>query len=808
MNSLLMDVRYALRQLARAPVFTAVAVLTLALAIGANATMFSIVNGVLIEPLPYANADRLVRVYTANPEQSVREGAVSLPDLEDWRTQASSFGAMAGYQGMATILTGREDPLELRSAFVTEDFFGVLGSDVQLGRPLTPVDSQQASRSIVISDRLWRSAFAADPAIVGSTARLDGQPYTVVGVAPRDFRFPTPETDVWGPYSVLSEMQVGRQIRTARVLQGVARLVDGVSIEQAQAELTTLAASLALEYPDSNARWNAATVVPLRTTIVGAVDRALVVVFGVVGFMLLIGCANLANLLLARGVSRSKEIAIRTSLGAAPIRIVRQLLTETLVLALLGCLVGLALSVVGVQTVLALSGDTLPRAEDVRIDGRVIGFALLLAGATGLLFGLLPALRIAVAPLANDLKSRGFAGRHSRRLASALVVAEVSLAVVLVIGAGLMSRSFLELRSVDPGFDPDSALAVTVQYNVADVPVSDIGSHLVRRRAEIIDRLAALPGVTDVGVTNSLPLRADVWEPWEFTRTDGSGAPDEILRMEGSYVSSGYLDALGVPLLRGEPLPAQVDLFSGGAVPVLINATSARRFWPGQEAVGRVIRSNRGGFQMRIAGVVGDVRQRGLAAEPPPAMYLPQALGLRIVNTFVVRTAGDAPALVAPIRRVIQELDPNQPIRSITTMGGVMSESIARDRFFTILFGVFGGLALVLATVGVYGVIAHSVSQRSQEIGVRIALGARAADVLRMVVVGGMRLVLAGVLIGGLSALVLGRVLESQLHGVNATDPLAFTVAFGVLISVAALACYVPARRATRVDPMLALREE
>ena len=299
-----------------------------------------------------------------------------------------------------------------------------------------------------------------------------------------------------------------------------------------------MAASLALQYPDSNARWNAATIVPLRTTIVGAVDRALVVVFGVVGFMLLIGCANLANLLLARGVSRSKEIAIRTSLGAAPIRIVRQLLTETLVLALLGCLVGLALSVVGVQTVLALSGDTLPRAEDVRIDGPVIGFALLLAGATGLLFGLLPALRIALATPANDLKSRGFAGQHSRRLASALVVAEVSLAVVLVIGAGLMSRSFLELRSVDPGFDPDSALAVTVQYNVADIPVSEIGSHLVRRRAEIIDRLAALPSVTDVGVTNSLPLRADVWEPWEFTRTDGSGAPDEILRMEASYVSS------------------------------------------------------------------------------------------------------------------------------------------------------------------------------------------------------------------------------------------------------------------------------
>ena len=810
MHSLIQDVRYAFRQLARAPGFTAVAVLTLALAIGANATMFSLVNGVLLEPLPYADADRLVRVYEANPEQNIREGGISLPSLEDWRAQASSFAAMAAYQGMPIFLTGREDPLELQSAFVTEDFFGVLGVPVQLGRPLTPSDVQQASRSIVISDRLWRAAFAADPGIVGSTAVFGGQPYAVVGVAPRAFRFPTPDTDVWGPYSVLSEIQVGRRIRTARVLQGVARLAEGVSLEQAQAELTTIAASLAVEYPDSNAGWNAATVVPLRTTIVGAVDRALVVVFGVVGFMLLISCANLANLLLARGVSRSKEIAIRTSLGAAPVRIVRQLLTESLVLALLGCVVGLVLSVGGVQGVLALSGDTLPRAEDVRIDGPVIAFAFLLAGATGLSFGLLPAMRTALGTPANDLKSRGFIGRQSRRLASTLVVAEVSLAVVLVIGAGLMSRSFLELKSVDPGFDPDSALAVTVQYNVADVPISEIGAHLVRRRSEIIDRLTALPGVTDVGATNSLPLRADFWEPWQFTRADGSGAPDEMLRTDGSYVSSGYLNAMRIPLLRGEPLPAQVDLASGAPFPVLINETAARRFWPGQEAVGRVIRSTRGTFQMqmRVAGVVADVRQRGLAAEPPPAMYLPQALGPRIVNTFVVRSGADTLALLAPIRQVIQEIDPNQPVRSITTMSGIMSESIARDRFFTVLFGMFGGLALVLATVGVYGVIAHSVSQRTQEIGVRIALGARAAEVLRMVVGGGMRLVLAGVLIGGLSSLLLARVLESQLYGVSATDPLAFTTALGVLVAVALLACYVPARRATRIDPMQALREE
>jgi predicted permease len=808
-HTFIQDVRYALRSLRRTPSFTAVALLTLALGIGANAAMFSIVNGVLLRPLPYPDADRLVRIYQANPGQGIRNGAISLTDFGDWRERTRSFRAMAAYQRISVILTGRGDPTELRSAFVTGEFFDVLRAPAQLGRPLLPEDVRGASYTAVISDRLWRTAFAADRAIIGQSVLLQGQPYTVVGVMPADFRFPTADTDAWAPYSVLSELQVGPRVRIARVMEGVARLGDDMSLERARAELNAVAAQLAAEYPQSNARWSAATVVPLRTVILGDVDRALVVVLAVVAFILLIGCANLANLLLARGASRSNEIAVRVALGAERVRIVRQLLTESLVLACLGGTLGIVLAVWGVDTILALGTGTLPRLEDVRIDGRVTGFGLLLSLTTGLLFGLLPALRATAADPQNNLKGgRGTVGR-GHRVRSALVVVEVSLAVVLVIGAALMARSFLALRGVDPGFDRGRILTVTLQYNVVGVDGADIPSHLVGRRDEITKKIAALPDVLDVGTVNSLPLQAEIWEPWEFARMDGGGPADAgVLRADGSYISPRYLQTMGIPLLRGEPLPEQLDFRSGAPIPMLISETAARRFWPDRDPVGQTVQSLRGGFKVLVSGIVGDVRHRRLAEELRPAVYFPHAMGLRIVTTFVVRSAGNPQTLAAPIRQAIKQLDPNQPIRAIATMSGVMAESIARDRFFTVLYGLFGGLALVLAAVGVYGVLSYSVGQRTQEIGVRMALGAHAADILRMIVGGGMLLALGGVAIGTLSSLWLTRVLKSQLHGVSTTDPIAFVAAPAVLIAVALLACYVPARRAMRIDPIAALRDE
>jgi predicted permease len=803
-QTFIQDVRYALRSLRRAPGFTTIALLTLALGIGANTAMFSVVNGVLLRPLPYAEADRLVRVYQANPKQALRQSRMSLPDFEDWR-QTRAFAGMAAYDVVPQILTGHGDPVELQCAYIAGDFFGVFGTPVQRGRPLVESDYRQARRSAVISDRLWRTHLAADPAVIGSPILLRGEPFTVVGVMPSSFLYPTPDTDVWAPESVLSNDALGPRVRDNRLFEGVARLEQGVSLEQAHADLNAVAARLSAEHPQTNAAWIATTVVPLRTAIVGDVSRALVVVLSVVGFILLIGCANLANLLLARGAARSREIAIRTALGAGRMRIVRQLLTESLVLSLLGGLLGLVVSVWGVKTVLTLSAGTLPRLEDVSIDGRVIGFGLLLAVVTGLAFGLLPALRVALAEPQNNLKgARGAVGRGAR-LRSTLVVAEVALAVVLVIAAGLMARSFLALRSVDPGFNPERVLTVSMRLNLIGVSNAEIPDRLRRRREEIIERVAALPGVVQVGTINLFPLR-DEGNVFEYTRADGRVTQDgSPLRADTRYISPDYIRAMGIPLVRGEPLPDQSP--KGAPTPMLVSETATWRFWPGEDPIGQMLRASWGTLFV-VTGVVRDVRSLALAEAPAPAVYLPQSIAPRLLATLAVRTAGDPLALAGPIRQAILGLDPEQPIRSIATLMDVMSESIARDRFFTVLFGMFGGLALVLAAVGVYGVLACSVGQRTQEIGVRMALGARAADVLRMVVGGGMLLVLTGVALGALSSLVLTRVLKSQLYGVSATDPAAFVMAPAVLTAVALMACYVPARRATRIDPIAALRDE
>jgi predicted permease len=804
-QTLAQDVRYALRSLRRSPGFAAVALLTLALGIGANAAMFTIVNGVLLRPLPYPDADSLVRVYHANPRQGVREASTSLPDVTDWRAQTPAFSSMAGFFRLPTILTGHGDPRQLDVAYVTGEFFGTLATPAQLGRPLDTADHVQAQPRGVISDRLWRTTFSADPAVIGSTITVRAGSIAIVGVMPAGFRFPTPETDLWMPESVLSDAMVGARTRANKRYEAVARLRHGISVDRAQADLSAVAGRLAGEHRE-NEDWSDATVVPLRTVIVGDVDRALIVVFAVVGLILLIGCANLANLLMARGASRAGEIAVRTALGAGRMRIVRQMLTESLVLAALGGALGMFLGAWTVNALVAASADTLPRIEDIRVDAPVLGFAGLLVLLTSLLFGALPAIRVALAePLDNLRGTRGVIGR-GQQLRGALVAAEVALTVLLAIGAGLMARSFLALRTVDPGFKPEGVLTVGLQLNIAGVPPPQMRSFIIRRRDEIIDRLAALPGVIGVGSIDSLPLRDDGGTV-DFTRTDGTGNSDgSALRAEIRIVHPDYFRAMGIPLLKGEPLPREVA--AGDQAPVLVSETAARRFWPGGNPIGQLLRNPGLGVQSHVIGVVGDVHQIGLAEAPRPAVYVPQAVAPNIITTIAVRTTGDPLALAGPIRQLIREIDPNQPVRSIEPLTGVLAESIARDRFFTVLFVAFGGLALVLAAIGIYGVVAYSVGQRTQEIGLRMTLGARRGDVLRMVVGKGMRPVLIGMAIGVTSAIALTRVLASQLYGISATDPAAFAMAVLVLISAAALACYVPARRAVRIDPIAALRSE
>jgi predicted permease len=802
------DVRYALRALRLNPGFTAVALLTLALGIGANAAMFSVVNGVLLRPLPHANADELVLLYQSSARRGELHGRVSYEDLEDWRTRTRSLTSVAAYAAVPTILTGQGEPLEIEMSYVTERFFDVLGVPVALGRPLLDDDFRQRQHNAVVSDALWRTVLGGDASVIGSSILLVGEPYTVVGVMPAGVLHPTPETSVWVPQSLVAPNMFsnGPPMRGDRYLRGIGRLAAGADAVQAQHELTSLSEDLARTYPESNADWNAAMVVPLRTSIVGDVDRALVIVLGAVGVILLIGCANLANLMLARGSARRREMAVRSALGAGRRRIVRQLLTESLVLAFLGGVLGLLLAYWGVQTMLALSTDILPRVDDVRVDGGVVAFGMLLAAATALLFGLAPALRMAHTDPQNDLRGgRGAVGADGQRARSMLVVAEVALAVVLVIGAGLMARSFLTLRNVDAGFRPDQVLTVAMQLNLTGVPEEELGTFLVQRREEILRRVRALPGVEDAGMINVFPLRQDGAFSMEYTRAGPGAAPgDAGVTADTRYVDPGYLRAMGIPLLRGEPLPAQ--LAAGTPVPVLMSESAASQLWPDQDPVGRLINVPWG--ESVVVGVVGDVRQTGLAEAPEPAVYFPQLIAPRLLATLVIRTSGSPMALAAPVRQLIRDVDPGQPIRSILPLKTVMAESIAQDRFFTLLFAVFGSLALVLAAVGIYGVLAYSVRQRTQEIGVRMALGARAVDVLRMTAGSGLRLVGMGVVIGTGAAFVLTRVLASQLYGITPTDPLTFAAALGFLGSIALLAAFIPARRATRVPPMIALRPD
>ena len=804
-QTFLQDVRYALRLIRRAPGFATVTVLTVALGIAANTAIFSIVNGILIRPLPYAEPDRLVRIYLANPAQNVDDGVASVPEIDDWRSRSRAFSSMAGYSSLPMILVGRGDPVEIQGAFFVGDLFGTLGAKSMLGRTLTEQDVRDKALNAVISERLWRTRFNADPNVLGTVLTLGPRRFTIVGVMPPGFSYPAAKTDVWAPHSVFSDEDVGPRVRNQRVLDVVARLAPQVTVSQAQTELAPVVAQLASEFPQTNRGWISARVTPLRTAIVGSVDAALVVVLAVVGFILLIACANLANLLLARGTSRAHEIATRVALGAGRARIVRQMLTESLVLGLFGGLVGLALSYWGVQVVLALSAETLPRVENVRIDTRVIAFGLGLSVLTAAIFGILPALRVANTSPEHRLRgARGAVGGHGRAR-NALVVAEVALAVVLVIGAALMARSFLTLRSVDPGFDRTHVLAVELHFNLANV-TGDIAEHLVRRREEVVTRMAALPGVTAAGSIRTLPLEGECGDTLVFMKSDGP-APREggILRANNCLISPSYLATMKIPLLRGDPLPER--RVPGAPLPFLISEAAARRFWPNEDPIGKIVRANYGGRAV-VIGIVGDVRQTGLGKEAPPMVYIDQRTAPRIGTAVVLRTSGDPMALANAVRATVREIDPAQPIRSIATLDDVMAESIARDRFFTMLFGVFGALALLLAAVGVYGVLAYSVGQRTKEIGVRMALGAQVGDVLRMVLREGMSLVVAGVAVGALAAIVLTRALTSQLHGVSAHDPLSFVIAPASLLAVALAACYVPARRATRLHAVTALRQD
>lgn len=809
MGTLVHDLRYALRTLLRSPGFALAAVLTLTLGIGANTAIFSVVNAVLLRPLPYAEPDGLVRVLHRAPEDgfAVTSGAFSPQDFEDLKRDNAVYQPLAAYHFIPgqseVILSGGGEPQELNAAFVSADFFPALGMPASLGRtPQAEENVPGADRVVVLSDGFWRRRFGSDAGVVGRTLTLDGDPFTVVGVMPPSFNFPSPEADIWVPLSLIGDDDIPH-IRGLRWMDVVGRLSAGATLETATSATNAVLRRLEEAYPETNEGWGSATVLTLRESLVGDVRPALLVLFGAVALVLLIVCANLANLLLTRGSTRGRELAIRAALGAGRSRVVRQLFTESVALALVGGILGLVLAVWGVDALVALSAGTIPRSFEIQLDVRVIGFALGASVITGVLFGLLPSLAASRVDFHEALKEGGRGGTDGSRRRGArglLVVAEMAVAVVLLTGAGLLIKSFWNLTRVDPGFRAENVLSLSI--STPSEIIFD-GDRRNAYRREILRRIENLPGVVAVGGSKTIPLQGG-GEPYSFGvpgRTDALPITPE----SGAYiVTPGYFRALRIPLLQGRVFTAADE---ADAAPVaVVNQAMARRYWPDRDPVGESLGTGDG--ELRIVGMVDNVRNEGIAQAPTPAVYLPSYLAPRSSMKLFVRTASDPLRIAGAVRQAIWGVNPDQPISGIATMQELVSRTVAEPRFFTIVLGSFAGLAVVLAALGVYGVIAYTVSRRTYEVGIRMALGAGARDVLRLVMTQGIAPALGGLVMGLVAARALTRVLSSLLYGVDTGDPAIFTSVALLLAAVALLAVYIPARRAARVDPMLALRAE
>jgi putative ABC transport system permease protein len=811
MRNLLKDVRYGLRMLAKAPGFTAVAVLAVALGVAANTAIFSVINAVLLEPLPYKEPGRLVELWEMNRPRDARQNVLSPANLIDWKEQSDVFEDVAAFLDDRGNLTGGGEPYEVVVQHVTPNLFQMLGVEPIKGRGFAPEDAAPgAARVVVLSHGLWQRRFGGDPAIVGKTFSISGTPVTVVGVMPARFQWfirkgsrTAAPPEMWSPFALTDQYRK----RQGRYMSAVARLKPGVTRERAEAELNHLAARLEEQYPEFNKGWGA-EVVSLRDQFAGPIKPVLWVLLGAVGFLLLIACANVANLLLARGASRQKEIAIRTALGAGRWRVVRQLLTESLLLAFVGGGLGLLLAWWGVELLLALSPRDVLDLGGVSLNLPVLGFTFGVSLLTGVVFGIVPAFEASRVSTSESLKegAKGTtAGKRGGRLRGAFVVAEIALALVLLVGAGLMLKSFARLRSVDPGFEPDNLLTMRVSLPEKRYKEDAQVIAFCRQAAE---RLAAIPGVTAAGAINYLPFAG----PGAATDFKIVGRPEPLPGDEPDtdvrVTDENYFRAMGIPVLRGRMYTAQ-EATQMRSVAV-VSESFANKYFPGEEALGQrlVVDMKDDPEPTEIVGVVGDVKLHALDEEPRPTVYWPHAELVYSSMTFVMRAKGDPAALGPAARAAIQSIDSDQPVADMRPMNQLLAESVTRARFGATLLGVFAAVALVLAGVGVYGVMSYAVAQRTHEIGVRVALGAQAGDVLRLVVGHGMALAGAGLAAGVLGALALTRLLSSLLFEVSTTDLGTYATLTGFLLLVALLACLVPARRATKVDPMVALRYE
>ena len=805
LESLWQDCRYGARMLWKNAGFTAVAALVLALGIGANTSLFSVVNAVLLRPLPFPDAERIVWFDGINQARGITTSNLSPPDYKDWEQQAGAFERTAAYvTGSANLSAEGGEPERVQRVSVTAGFFPVLGVGPALGRALSPEDEAPGAEDVVvISHALWRGRFGADPNVSGRRINVNGKPHTVVGVMPPSFDYPR-QSQMWTPF----KPERSAERRDNRFVFVLARLRPGATVEEAQAQIDTISGRLGQQYPETNAGWSA-RLTRLHERTVRDVRASLLLLLGAVGFVLLIACANVANLLLARAAARRREIALRTALGAGRLRVVRQLLTESLMLAALGGAAGLALSLFLTRLLVAISPANLPRLNDVGMDWRVLGFTVGLVCVVGLLFGLAPALQASRADLSESLKegSRGSSeGRGRNRVRSALVVSEVALSLLLLVGAGLLVRSFLLLGDVNPGFDPANVLTMRLSLPSATYPEPGRRVEFFR---ELTRRVEALPGVEAAGAAISLPLGGTTLSVGRgFVREGNPLAAEHAFDAGYVVVTPGYLRAMRIPLKSGREF---TDRDAADAPPVaVINESLARRMFPGEDPVGKRLTAWRDEkFAREVVGVAADVKMGQMESEDAPQVYVPLAQNATWGSlSLAVRTTVEPESLAGAVRGAVLALDKNQPVYDVRTMDDVRSASVAGRRMVVILFGVFAVLALLLAAIGIYGVLSYAVAQRTHEIGIRVALGARRMDVLRLVVGQGMRLVMLGVGLGVAGAFAVTRLLESLLFGVSATDPATFAGVAAILSAVALLACYIPARRATRVDPMVALRYE
>ena len=813
MNTLIQDLRYALRMLGKSPGFTAVAILTLALGIGANTALFSVVNGVLLNPLAYPHAGQLTAIYGETP--GATQGYITYLNFLDWQRDSHAFSSMAMYRHEDYNLTGTSRSERVSGYMVSAGFFSTLGVKPIFGRAFRTDDDQLGAAPVVIlGGGFWQRQFGSSPVIVGKSIVLNGASYVIVGVIPPSFSFYGQSYDIYIPLGQWNDPSF-RDRRIDMSAHAVGRLKPGVTLAQAQADMDDVARNLAIAYPEAD-KDVGIKLVSMKEDMVGNVKPFLLVLLAAVGFLLLIACANVANLLLARSMGRSREFAIRAALGASHVRVVRQLLTESILLGGLGGALGLLIAFWSVKTVGGILPGALPRANEVSLDGRVLLFTMVLSLFAGIAFGLAPALKTSRVNLQEILKESGRGSSGARhRVQGVFVALEVGLALVLLIGAGLMIRSLAALWRVNPGFNPSHAITFALSMPSSSKTTS---TETRARLRHFDDKMRSIPGVEAVSVTlGSRPMIHDTVLPFWI---EGQPKPAHLNEMHSALcylVEAGFRQAMGVNLERGRFIMPQDD--ERAPVVIVIDDVFAHTYFPGENPIGKRINIALFGVQAQIVGVIGHVKQWGPGGESRagveaqfeyPFMQLPEKIMPLAADAVavVLRTQNDPAAIMAPVRRAVEEIDSREVIYSVETMDEVVSNSFAARRLSMILLSVFAGLALTLACVGIYGVISYLVSQRTHEIGVRMALGAQQGDVLRLVIGQGMKLILTGVALGIVAALGLTRLMAAMLFGVKATDPATFAGVAVLLAIVAVTACYVPAKRAARVDPMVALRHE